>query len=36
VVLEGQKVLPNRAQQQGFTFRYTDLGSALANIMKSA
>lgn len=33
VVLEGQKVLPSRAQQQGFQFKYTDLSEALRNIL---
>ena len=30
VVLEGQQVLPERLQQQGFPFRYRELSSALA------
>ena len=30
VVLEGQKVLPERLQQQGFNFQYGDLNAALA------
>jgi NAD dependent epimerase/dehydratase family enzyme len=34
VVLEGQKVLPSRAQQQGFRFKYTELSDALRNILK--
>eukprot|EP00878_Enallax_costatus_P016561 GHUV01017376.1.p3 GENE.GHUV01017376.1~~GHUV01017376.1.p3 ORF type:complete len:123 (+),score=18.59 GHUV01017376.1:1367-1735(+) len=34
VVLEGQKVLPTRAQQAGFNFKYTELSDALRNILK--
>lgn len=34
VVLEGQKVLPTRAQQAGFKFKYTELTDALRNILK--
>ncbi|KIY95384.1 hypothetical protein MNEG_12576 [Monoraphidium neglectum] len=34
VVLEGQKVLPNRTQEQGFRFKYTDVDSALRQILK--
>lgn len=34
VVLEGQKVLPSRAQQQGFSFKYSDIDSALKQILK--
>eukprot|EP00775_Hariotina_reticulata_P007725 gene7725-7924_t len=34
VVLEGQKVLPSRTQQAGFTYRYTELSDALRNILK--
>ena len=30
VVLEGQKVLPERLQKQGFNFQYGDLNGALA------
>jgi NAD dependent epimerase/dehydratase family enzyme len=33
VVLEGQKVLPTRAQQVGFKFKYTELSDALRNIL---
>jgi uncharacterized protein len=33
LVLEGQKVLPQRALDRGFTFEYPDLQSALANIL---
>jgi uncharacterized protein len=32
LVLEGQKVLPNRLQEIGFTFRYPELGAALEEI----
>jgi NAD dependent epimerase/dehydratase family enzyme len=31
VVLEGQKVVPQRLQQQGFAFRYGELSAALAS-----
>jgi NAD dependent epimerase/dehydratase family enzyme len=31
VVLEGQKVLPTRLEQQGFAFRYGELSAALAS-----
>jgi NAD dependent epimerase/dehydratase family enzyme len=34
VVLEGQKVLPSRAQQAGFKFKYVDLNDALRNLLK--
>jgi NAD dependent epimerase/dehydratase family enzyme len=34
VVLEGQKVLPTRAQQAGFNFKYTELPDALRNLLK--
>ena len=34
VVLEGQRVLPARAQQQGFSFKYAELPAALRNILK--
>lgn len=34
VVLEGQKVLPTRAQQAGFRFKYTELSDALKNLLK--
>lgn len=34
VVLEGQKVLPTRAQQAGFSFKYTELQDALKNLLK--
>jgi NAD dependent epimerase/dehydratase family enzyme len=30
VVLKGQRVLPERLQQQGFRFRYPELSAALA------
>lgn len=33
VVLEGQKVLPNNALQAGFSFKYTDINSALRSIV---
>jgi len=33
VVLEGQKVLPKRAQENGFQFKYSDIASALRNIV---
>ena len=34
VVLEGQRVLPARAQQQGFAFKYGELLDALKNIVR--
>lgn len=34
VVLEGQRVLPDRALKEGFEFKYTDIGNALADICK--
>lgn len=34
VVLEGQRVLPSRTQQQGFKFKYGDIDSALRQILK--
>lgn len=33
VVLDGQKVLPQRAQAEGFAFRYPDLDRALTNLL---
>lgn len=33
VVLEGQRVLPNKAQANGYTFKYTDVNAALKNII---
>jgi len=33
-VLEGQKALPKRTQEQGFTYQYSNVKSALANIVK--
>jgi uncharacterized protein (TIGR01777 family) len=35
VVLEGQRVLPQRLQQQGFTFKYPQLDGALADCLKA-
>ncbi len=34
LVLEGQKVLPQRLQETGFTFRYPELGAALVDIYR--
>ncbi|GBG00232.1 epimerase chloroplastic-like, partial [Raphidocelis subcapitata] len=34
VVLEGQKVLPSRTQQQGFRFKYSEIDSALRQLLK--
>ncbi len=34
VVLEGQKVLPARAEQEGYTFKYPDVNSAVRNILR--
>ncbi|MDR9403276.1 MAG: TIGR01777 family oxidoreductase [Halothece sp. Uz-M2-17] len=33
-ILEGQKVLPKRTQEQGFTYQYPTVKPALANIVK--
>lgn len=33
VVLDGQRVLPTRAQQAGFSFKYTDIGVALRSML---
>jgi len=35
VVLEGQRVLPNKAQQSGYQFQYTEVHDALKNIISS-
>ena len=35
VVSEGQRVLPARTQQQGFAYKYSDVDSALRQILKS-
>ena len=35
VVLEGQRVLPERLQQQGFNFQYPQLAGALADCVKA-
>jgi uncharacterized protein len=32
LLLDGQRVLPERADQLGFQFRYRELGDALADI----
>ena len=32
-MLDGQKVLPRRAQELGFQFQFTDVNSALAEIV---
>jgi hypothetical protein len=34
LLLGGQKTLPQRAQQDGYAFRFTDIDSALADILK--
>lgn len=34
VVLEGQKVVPTKAQQSGFKFQYETIQSAVSNIMQ--
>ncbi|EFN59354.1 hypothetical protein CHLNCDRAFT_10342, partial [Chlorella variabilis] len=34
VVLEGQRVVPTRAQDAGFKFRYTQVGDALRNVLR--
>eukprot|EP00889_Picochlorum_renovo_P007692 jgi/Picre1/34722/NNA_002188.t1 len=33
VVLEGQRVLPNKAQSSGYQFKYTDVQDALKNLL---
>ena len=33
-VLEGQRVLPGRTQEQGFSFQYSTVNAALKNIYK--
>ena len=33
VVLEGQRVLPNKAQQGGYTFKFTEVHDALRNLL---
>ena len=35
-VLEGQRVLPARAQEEGFSFQYSNVNAALKNIYKGA
>lgn len=35
VVLEGQEVVPKRTQESGFTFRYSEVGSAVDEIIAS-
>ncbi|MCX8023525.1 MAG: TIGR01777 family oxidoreductase [Syntrophorhabdaceae bacterium] len=34
VILEGQKVIPKRLLEKGFTFKYPDINSALESILK--
>ena len=34
VVLEGQRVLPSRAQDAGFQFRYAQVADALRNVLQ--
>ena len=34
VVLEGQKVLPARVEQEGYTFKFPDVNSAVKNILR--
>ena len=34
VVLEGQRVLPSRAQDAGYKFRYNRVGEALRNLLR--
>ena len=34
VVLDGQKVLPARAEAEGYKFRYPDVDSAVKNILR--
>lgn len=34
VVLEGQRVLPSRAQAEGFRFRYGDIDGALRHLLR--
>lgn len=35
VVLEGQRVVPTRAQDAGFKFKYSQVGDALRNVLKA-
>jgi NAD dependent epimerase/dehydratase family enzyme len=35
VVLEGQRVVPSRAQDAGFKFRYTQVGDALRSVLRA-
>jgi hypothetical protein len=35
VVLEGQRVVPSRAQDAGFRFRYSQVNEALRNVLRS-
>jgi NAD dependent epimerase/dehydratase family enzyme len=35
VVLDGQRVLPSRAQAAGFQFRYSEVDSALRSILRT-
>lgn len=34
VVLEGQRVLPSRTQQAGFSFKYSDVSDALKEVLR--
>ena len=33
VVLEGQKVLPAKAEEAGYSFQYPDVNSAVRNVL---
>lgn len=35
VVLEGQRVVPARAQEAGFQFKYSQVSDALRNVLKA-
>ena len=35
VVLEGQRVLPSKTQEQGFSFKYDDVDSAVREIVST-
>lgn len=34
VVLDGQKVLPAKAEKEGYSFQYPDVSSAVRNILR--
>uniref|UniRef100_A0A061SI94 Epimerase family protein slr1223-like n=1 Tax=Tetraselmis sp. GSL018 TaxID=582737 RepID=A0A061SI94_9CHLO len=34
VVLDGQRVMPARTQEAGFSFQYSEIGDAIRNVMR--